>query len=49
MKTFIVHYEQSLDCGYETINTFQLMITTEYLDNGKVKLCRSFPAFNYNF
>lgn len=48
-ENLTVHYEQSLDCGYETINTFQLMITTEYLDNGKVKLCRSFPAFNYNF
>ena len=48
-ENLTVHYEQSLDCGYETINTFQLMITTEYLDNGKVKLCRGFPAFNYNF
>lgn len=48
-ENLTVHYEQSLDCGYEIIDTFQLMITTEYLENGKVKLYRSFPAFNYNF
>ena len=56
-----VHYEQSLDCGYETINTFQLMITTEYLDSFNTDPVRekylgkqsnwtkSFPLSNYDF
>lgn len=60
-ENLIVHYEQSLDCGYETINTFQLMITTEYLDSfntdpvrekylgKKSNLQKSFPLSRYDF
>lgn len=57
-ENLTVHYEQSLDCGYETINTFQLMITTEYLDNDPVReqylgkksnWRKSFPLSRYDF
>lgn len=57
-ENFIVHYEQSLDCGYETINTFQLMITTEYLEHNserekylgkKSNWTKSFPLSRYDF
>lgn len=59
-ENIAVHYKQSLDCGYETINTFQLMITTEYFEQSHNKerekylgkqsnWTKCFPQSNYNF